>query len=369
MIDELELLRDRLASWSGDNLTFMEVCGTHTMAAARSGLHSLLPPKIRLISGPGCPVCVTPVDYLDHALALAKLDGVTIATFGDLMRVPGSVVPGSIDDTSRAAPPSLADARARGADVRIVYSPLDAIALAARYPERHVVFLGVGFETTAPILAASILIARDQELDNFSMLSAAKTIPEAMEALANADDLALNGFLCPGHVSVILGANAYLPLAENHGIPCAIAGFEPLEIMRGVASLVGQVQSREARVDNCYPGAVCPEGNRKARETLYRVFEPADSIWRGLGKIPGSGLALRSEYSVFDASARFDIALPKPVEPKGCRCGEVLRGVLKPEGCGLFGTTCTPEAPRGACMVSSEGSCAAAYHYTTGERR
>ncbi|MBW2526829.1 MAG: hydrogenase formation protein HypD [Deltaproteobacteria bacterium] len=336
----------------------MEVCGTHTMAAARSGLRTVLPSQLRLISGPGCPVCVTEVGYVDHALALARRNEVIIATFGDLVRVPGSA-----PLERREAPPTLSLARAEGCDVRVVYSPRDALALATAEPRREVVFLGVGFETTAPALAAAVAAAAAARIDNFSMLLAAKTIPEALAQLAAAPDVALDGLLCPGHVSVILGPEAYEPVVSRFGLPCAIAGFEPLEMLRGLKELVEQVVSGQPRVANCYPGAVRPGGNPKARALVDRVFEPCDARWRGLGTIPGSGLEFRPDYRRLDASRRFDVELPEPVEPRGCRCGDVLRGLLDPIDCGLFGTHCTPEAPRGACMVSSEGSCAARYHY------
>jgi hydrogenase expression/formation protein HypD len=336
----------------------MEVCGTHTMAAARAGLRQLLPGGIRLISGPGCPVCVTPVGYVDHALALAELREVTIATFGDLLRVPGSA-----RGPRPSAAPSLASARAAGADVRVVYSPLDALALARAHPERQVVFLGVGFETTAPALAAALLQAQSSGLGNFSMLLAAKTIPAPLEALASSPELGLDGLLCPGHVSVVLGTEVYRPLAERYHVPCAIAGFEPVEMLRGLGALVEQVGSGQARVDNCYPGAVQPGGNPKAQAAMARAFQPMDSVWRGLGLIPRSGLAVRPELAAYDAARRFAVALPEPVEPSGCRCGDVLRGVLDPVDCPLFGSVCTPEEPQGACMVSSEGSCAARYLY------
>jgi hydrogenase expression/formation protein HypD len=347
-----------LGTWRGKDLTFMEVCGTHTMAAARAGLRQLLPASIRLISGPGCPVCVTPVGYVDHAMALAALPGVTITTFGDLLRVPGSA-----RGPKRTAAPSLATARAAGGDVRVVFSPLDALALARAHPERQVVFLGVGFETTAPTLAAAVLQAAASGLENFSMLVAAKTIPTPLEVLASSPELRLDGLLCPGHVSVVLGSEIYRPLCERFRLPCAIAGFEPVEMLRGLGALVDQVRSGEARVDNCYPGAVRPGGNPKARAAIERAFRPVDSVWRGLGPIPHSGLALRDELSAYDAARRFEVKLPAPVEPAGCRCGDVLRGVLDPADCPLFGGLCTPEQPQGACMVSSEGSCAARYQY------
>jgi len=338
----------------------MEVCGTHTMAAARSGLRQLLPANIRLVSGPGCPVCVTPVGYVDHALALAAEPNISIATFGDLVRVPGSAAP-----DVKTAPPSLASARAKGADVRVVYSPLDALAMARERPDRPIVFLGVGFETTAPTIAAAILQAADQGLANFTVLSAAKTIPEALGLLATSDELGLDGLLCPGHVSVILGSEAYQPLAKKLSVPCAIAGFEPVEMLRAIVALVDQISAQSPRVDNCYPAAVRRAGNPKARSIIQKVFEPHDSAWRGLGTIGGSGLAIRNEYAAHDATKRFTVELPEPIEPAGCRCGEVLQGVLDPAQCPLFGKVCTPERPTGACMVSSEGSCAARYHYLT----
>ncbi|MDJ0763173.1 MAG: hydrogenase formation protein HypD [Myxococcota bacterium] len=358
----IDQLIETIQSYDGPRLTFMEVCGTHTMAAARFGIRALLPKTIRLVSGPGCPVCVTPVGYVDHALAFAEKKGVVIATFGDLMRVPGS----SPQDGD-GVPRSLTTARAKGADVRVVYSALDAIEIARKSPQLEVVFLGVGFETTAPALAATILKAAEQDIKNFSMLSAAKTIPEAMDVLSSAEDLNLNGFLCPGHVSAILGSEMYRPLAEKYGLACAIAGFEPGEILCGLNSLISQTMAGKPMVDNCYASVVRDQGNPIAREMMYRVFKPCDSVWRGIGSIRGSGLCIRAELAGFDAAKKFDVSLPRPREPKGCRCGEVLRGVIDPPKCALFGKACTPDAPQGACMVSSEGSCAASYNYQLGE--
>ncbi len=349
----------RLAARAPARLTFMEVCGTHTVSAARSGLYGLLPDGIRLISGPGCPVCVTPVGYLDHALALCRLPGLTLATFGDLMRVPGSTASGKPGE-----PTSLALARARGADVRPVYSPRDALQLAVDGPERQVVFLGVGFETTAPAIASVIARAAEQGLGNFSVLAACKSIVPALEALAGAGEILIDGFMCPGHVSVVIGADAYRPLCERLALRCAIAGFEPVEMLLAIEALCSQVAQGQSRVDNCYPAAVSAGGNPRAREVLYRVFEPCDSEWRGLGTIPDSGFAVRARYTDFDAGSRFPVRLPEPREHPGCRCGEVLRGVLAPGQCALFGRDCRPETPRGACMVSSEGSCAAHYRYS-----
>jgi hydrogenase expression/formation protein HypD len=358
-MEQRALIEDCVAelnTWQGPPVTFMEVCGTHTMAIARFGLRDLLPQTIRLISGPGCPVCVTPVAFVDHALALAALEQVTVATFGDMMRVPGS---SKEDDPA----PTLTLARARGADVRVVYSPADALDIAEADPHREVVFIGVGFETTAPALAATVLRAEARGLRNVSLLSAAKTIPEVMTLLAEADDLALDGFICPGHVSAVLGTDAYLPIAAHHELACAVAGFEPAEILRGLVSLTRQIKDKSFRVDNCYPGVVRREGNPRAREVMYSVFTPAAAEWRGIGLIDGSGLAIRSELAAFDAAKRFNVVLPPPEEPKGCRCGDILKGIINPLDCPLFGNLCTPEHPKGACMVSSEGSCAASFHY------
>jgi len=331
-------------------VTFMEVCGTHTMAVRRNGLPSLFPETVRLISGPGCPVCVTPVGYVDHALALAEQPDVTITTFGDLIRVPGSFS-------------SLERARAQGASVEVVYSPLDALALARRRPDRQVVFLGVGFETTAPTAAAAIRQAAKEGLENFSVLGAHKVIPPAMELLASAPDLALDGFLCPGHVSTIIGTEAYRPIAEDFGLPCVVAGFEPLDVMQGLVMLTAQVRSGRSDVENQYRSVVRPEGNPRAMAVIEELFEPEDTTWRGLGTIPASGLKIREEFAHYDAARRFQVDLPQPVEPKGCLCGEILKGTRQPADCPLFGSRCTPRNPVGACMVSSEGTCAAHYRY------
>jgi hydrogenase expression/formation protein HypD len=360
-----EQITSRIASKAGVRpLTFMEVCGTHTMAAARFGLRSILPPNIRLISGPGCPVCVTPVEYVDHALALAAFQEVTIATFGDMMRVPGSM-----PREDGEMPKNLIRARAEGADVRVVYSPLDALKIAKSNPLRQVVFLGVGFETTAPTLAAAIQRARVEAVENFSLLTATKTIPEAMASLAGAPDLKIDGFLCPGHVSAVIGSEVYRPLAERAGLACAIAGFEPLEILEGLAALVDQVIEERPVVANCYGSVVRAEGNPTAKDILYQVFEPCAGRWRGIGIIEGSGLAIRDRFIEFDAAKRFEVFLDDPREPEGCRCGDVLKGIIDPFECALFAEACTPAHPRGACMVSSEGSCAASYNYRLEEKR
>ena len=328
----------------------MEVCGTHTMAIAQFGLKSLLPEQVKLVSGPGCPVCVTPVGYIDHAIALAGLPDTVITTFGDLLRVPGS----------RS---SLMAERAKGADIRIVYSALDAVKLATELPEKQVIFLGVGFETTTPTVAASILAAQQQGRANFSVLTSHKTMPGPMQALSADPELKIRGYLCPAHVSTVIGADAYRPLAEKFGIPCVVTGFEPADLLQGVLMLVRQCRVGRAAVENQYRRAVSDQGNTKAQELIRRVFEPADAVWRGLGVLPESGLVLREAYAAFDAARRFQVALPDACEPAGCRCGDVLTGRIAPADCPLFGTVCSPETPVGACMVSSEGSCAADWRY------
>ncbi|HEU0265362.1 MAG TPA: hydrogenase formation protein HypD [Geobacterales bacterium] len=340
----------RLVDGRPQPIRLMEVCGTHTMAIHQYGLRNLLPPQVRLVSGPGCPVCVTPNSYLDRAVALGRLSDVTLATFGDMLRVPGSST-------------SLMEERARGTDIRIVYSPLDAVRLAQRLPERRVVFLGVGFETTAPTVAASILEAERLNLTNYSVLAAHKTMPQAMELLSADPDLGINGYLCPAHVSAIIGANAYEPLVQQFHIPCVVTGFEPADVLAGVEMLLQQIVTGESRVEIEYRRAVTKEGNERARQVMAQVFAPSDAVWRGLGTIAGSGLRIREAYGRFDAEPTLPVEVEPTREHAGCRCGDVLRGRLDPSDCPLFGVSCTPETPVGACMVSSEGSCAAAYKY------
>ena len=328
-------------------LTFMEVCGTHTMAIARFGLRDLLPPEVRLVSGPGCPVCVTAMGDLDKAIALARLPEVTLTTFGDLMRVP-------------ASRSSLAAERAAGADVRVVYSPRDAVEIAAGESDRQVVFAGIGFETTAPTVAAALLEAQAHGLRNFSVLSMHKTMPPPLEALLDLGETDIGGFVLPGHVSVVTGSACYEFLAREYGVGGVIAGFEAYDVLDALLRLARQT---ETAIEIEYGRAVRPEGNLVAQRLMAQVFEPRDADWRGLGVITGSGLGLREEYAPFDAERRFDVDAGEPLEPTGCRCGEVLRGVLDPAECALFGARCTPEDPVGACMVSSEGACAARYRF------
>lgn len=338
------------ARYLTEPVRFMEVCGTHTMAIARFGLKSLLPPQVGLISGPGCPVCVTPVQYLDQAIALAGCPDTIITTFGDLLRVPGSCS-------------TLMKERAKGAAVSVVYSALDAVKLAAGQPDKQVIFLGVGFETTAPTAAAAILTAERQRLDNFFVLSSHKTMPEAMRLLTADPALRLRGYLCPAHVSAVIGSDTYRSLAEEFGVPCVVTGFEPADILQGILLLVRQCRSGCAVVENQYSRAVTPSGSHAAQLLLRQVFEPVTAVWRGLGEIPGSGLRLRTAYEHFDATRLLPVEAAPALEPAGCRCGEVLTGRIEPTDCPLFAISCTPETPVGACMVSSEGSCAAVWRY------
>jgi len=331
-------------------MTLMEVCGTHTMAIYQHGIRALLPPAIRLISGPGCPVCVTPIGYVDHAVALARRPGTILATFGDMLRVPGSSS-------------SLLREKAQGADVRIVYSPLDAVALAEKNPQQTVVFLGVGFETTAPTIAGSVVAARHRGLDNYFVLTAHKTMPAPMAALTADPALQVDGYICPAHVSAIIGATPYEELAARYRVPCVITGFEPLDMLQGILLLARQVMAGEARVEIEYSRVVRPEGNLKAQALLAEVFTPCDAVWRGIGNIPDSGLAFRGDWRAFDAATQLVVAVEPAQEHPGCRCGEILKGQIGPRDCPLFRTVCTPEDPVGACMVSSEGTCAAEYKY------
>ncbi|WP_020677342.1 hydrogenase formation protein HypD [Geopsychrobacter electrodiphilus] len=331
-------------------MTLMEVCGTHTMSIYQHGIRSLLPTQVRLISGPGCPVCVTPITYVDQAVAYARRPATIVATFGDMIRVPGS--------TS-----NLLREKAKGADVRIVYSPLDAVAIAEKNPDTAVVFLGVGFETTAPTIGGSLLEVERRGLSNFFVLCAHKTMPAPMIALTSDPELKVDGYICPAHVSAVIGSDAYRPLAEQYGIPCVVTGFEPVDMLRGIQLLVKQVVAGEARVECEYSRIVKPQGNLKAQTILARVFEPCDAEWRGIGSIPASGLQLRAEYQKFNALSALPVEVEEAKEHRGCLCGEILKGKVTPKQCPLFREACTPEHPIGACMVSSEGTCSAEYKY------
>lgn len=333
-----------------EHATLMEVCGTHTVAIARNGIRDLMPEGLRLASGPGCPVCVTCNRDIDTVIALARIPNVTITTFGDMTRVPGS--------TS-----SLLAEQAAGRSVEIVYSPLDALAFAKAHPEREVVFVGVGFETTTPLVAMAIKRAKAMGLSNFTVFAAHKNMPGALELLVGDPTLELDALILPGHVSTIIGAEPYRFLAEKYGIPGVITGFEPVDVLQGIAMLVRQLHEGRAEVEIAYSRGVMPEGNPVALAAIDEVFETCTATWRGLGDIPGSGYRIRDEFANFDAVRRFEPDVEPTRDPKGCRCGDVLRARIAPNECPLFRTVCTPENPVGPCMVSSEGSCAAYYRY------
>jgi hydrogenase expression/formation protein HypD len=343
----------RLAGSVGRPVRIMEVCGTHTVAIRRAGIPSLLPDNLQLISGPGCPVCVTPTGYIDNALALLRRPEVLLASFGDMLKVPGS----DGDSLSR---------HTGGGRVRVLYSPAELPALAAQH-EGPVVFLAIGFETTIPTIAAALLAAERQGQDNLYLYTAFKTVPPALRALLSGGNLALDAFLLPGHVSVILGEEPYRFLEEPGGVPGVITGFEPLDILDGILAALRQVAASSHRVENRYTRAVRPEGNPRARRVTDTVLEPAEALWRGLGVIPWSGMKLRKPFERRDAALRFELPPMTNCEPPGCSCARVLQGLAEPRQCPLFGGACTPERPVGPCMVSSEGSCAAEYRY--GESR
>jgi len=355
-IDEFrdpKLARNLLASIearSTRSVQFMEFCGGHTHAIFRHGLRQMLPPTVQLRSGPGCPVCVTANADLDRAIALAMLPDVILTTFGDMLRVPGSHS-------------SLQTAKAEGADVRMVYSTLDALQMAREQPDRAVIFLGIGFETTAPTVAATVLQADAEGLDNFYVLSLHKLTPPATCAILDAGEVNLAGIIGPGHVTTIIGSEAWEFLPREYGVPCAVAGFEPLDILRSVAALVEMAEDGQAAVANTYSRCVRPEGNQRALDIVYRIFEVSEADWRGLGRVPASGLALRPEYARFNAALAFPVDPGPTREHKGCRCGDLLRGVAEPPDCPLFRGVCTPAHPIGPCMVSTEGACAAWFRY------
>ncbi len=331
-------------------VNLMEVCGTHTVAIFKHGIRQFLPEKVNLLSGPGCPVCVTPNADIDKAIALAQNASVILATFGDMMKVPGSYS-------------SLHQVRATGADIRVVYSVLDALRIAEDNPRKSVVFFGVGFETTAPTTAGAVIEAERRGIDNFFFLSVHKLIPPAMKALLDSDEVHIDGFICPGHVSTIIGSQPYEFIPREYGIPCVIAGFEPLDILQAIDRLLEQINAEEPRVVIQYRRAVRKEGNPTALKYLSTVFEVTDTCWRGIGIIPESGLKLDQLYKRFDAEYAFKIAFRPPKEAPDCRCGDILRGVSMPRECRLFAKVCTPEHPVGPCMVSTEGTCSAWYLY------
>ncbi|MFN8059885.1 MAG: hydrogenase formation protein HypD [Vicinamibacterales bacterium] len=328
----------------------MEVCGGQTHAIIRHGIDQMLPPEIELIHGPGCPVCVTPLETIDQALAIASRPNVTFCSFGDMLRVPGSTK-------------DLFQVKSEGADVRVVYSPLDAVRIAAAEPGREVVFFGIGFETTAPANAMAVVQARAGGLRNFSVLVSHVLVPPAIEAIMTSPTTRVQAFLAAGHVCCVMGLREYPPLASRFHTPIVATGFEPLDVLEGIRRAVRQLEAGEAFVENAYARVVTMEGNRPAQKMLAEVFEVTDRTWRGIGRIPRSGWRLADPFREFDAASRFDVASIRTEESPLCRSGEVLQGVLKPNACPAFGTACTPRTPLGATMVSSEGACAAYYHY------
>ena len=343
-------LLSRIESRSQRPIRLMEFCGGHTHAIMRYGLRSLLPPTVDLRSGPGCPVCVTANADLDRAIALSRVPDLILTTFGDMVRVPGSRE-------------SLQDAKASGADVRLVYSTLDALKIARENPTQPVVFLGVGFETTAPTVAAAILQAQAEGLGNFSVLSLHKLTPPATRAILDSGEIALDGIIGPGHVTTIIGASAWEFLPSEYNMPAAVAGFEPLDILRAVADLVDMIEDEKPGVSNSYARSASQQGNPTAMEVMGRAFEGSTAEWRGLGTVPDSGLSIRPELIQFDAAHLYEIDPGPTKEHKGCLCGDVLRGTVTPPECPLFGKACTPVRPIGPCMVSAEGACAAYYQF------
>ncbi len=331
-------------------LKLMEVCGTHTVEIFRHGIRDVIPKDITLLSGPGCPVCVTSVRDVDAAITIAKTPRVIMTTFGDMMRVPGGKE-------------SLLEARSEGADVRVLYSPLDALTLAQKEPTREIVFFGTGFETTSPLIAASIAQAEQAGIRNISVYAAFKLVPPALKALLDSADVQVDGFLLPGHVSTIIGKRPYEFVAAKYKKPAVITGFEAKEIIEGILMIARQIAQNRSAVEIQYRNVVREEGNPRAVALLDRYFEPADAYWRGIGVIPGSGLKLREQYAAFDANRKFNPPLSDGAEPELCSCGDILRGVKIPTECALFGTGCTPDNPVGPCMVSTEGSCAAYFKY------
>ncbi|MFI1585832.1 hydrogenase formation protein HypD [Embleya sp. NPDC020630] len=343
LLDEIRATVTR--PWS-----IMEVCGGQTHTIIRHGIDQLLPTEVELIHGPGCPVCVTPLEVIDKALAIAARPGVIFCSFGDMLRVPG---------TDR----DLFRVRSEGGDVRVVYSPLDALTIARDNPDREVVFFGIGFETTAPPNAMTVYQAKRLGIRNFSLLVSHVRVPPAIEAIMNSPDCRVQGFLAAGHVCSVMGVEEYPELAERHRVPIVVTGFEPLDILEGIRRTIHQLERGEHTVDNAYARAVREQGNPAAKTMLADVFEVTDRAWRGIGVIPDSGWRLSSRYRDYDAEYRFEVTGIDTLEPAECRSGEVLQGLLKPNECEAFGTTCTPRNPLGATMVSSEGACAAYYLY------
>lgn len=352
---EARSLVERIRALVDEPVALMEVCGTHTVAISRYGLRSMLPEGLKLLSGPGCPVCVTPLSEIDRAIAIAREPGVILTTFGDMVRVPGS----------RS---SLEEAKSEGADVRILYSPSEALEIAEADSGREVVFVGVGFETTSPTVAATVRDAERRGIGNFSVLPFFKRVPPALDMLARLPERALDGFICPGHVSAIIGSLAYEPVAREHNIPCVVVGFEPLDILAGIVMLLEQVRetrtgAARARVETEYCRAVTPEGNQAAQKIMADALAVCDAEWREIGTIEESGYELSDRLGSYDARGRIPVDIGEPAPRGGCICGEIMLGLKLPTDCPSFGTACTPRDPVGPCMVSTEGACAAFYKY------
>ncbi len=341
-------LSEKIKKTSNKNISLMEVCGGHTHAIHKFGIPSLLPQNIKLLSGPGCPVCVTSKKYIDQVIAYSRINNVIIATFGDLIRVPGSYS-------------SLLKEKAHGQDIRIVYSSLDALDIAKKNKDKSIIFLAIGFETTAPTTASAILKANEEKINNFFVVSSHKIMPPAMQAIID-EGVMIDGYICPGHVSVITGSVIYEPLVKKYNVGCVISGFEPIDIMQSILMLVCQKESNN-KVEIQYKRAVKKEGNIKAKNIMNKVFELKDDWWRGIGIIKKSGLKIKTDFIKYDAEKNFNIILDETIEDKGCICGEILKGIKTPKNCNLFAKKCTPENPIGACMVSNEGACSAYYRY------
>jgi len=342
------MLVEKIKRSAHGSARLMEFCGSHTAAILKYGLRQLLPSEVEMLSGPGCPVCVTAQEDIDRAVALAQTPGIIMCTFGDMLKVPGTYS-------------SLQQARAEGCDVRTVYSTLDALEIAKQNADKSVVFLGVGFETTAPTIAASVTIAQSQQLRNYSVFSLAKLCPPVMKALLDGGEVKIDGIICPGHVSAIIGSRPYEFIAHDYGIACVVAGFEPVDVLMAVDMLLEQIKDGKPRVEIAYGRSVSQEGNLHAQKLLSEVFEPMTASWRGVGSVADSGYKIRDLYKEYDAERLFEIKTGPAKEPVGCRCGDVLRGIIKPPACPLFGRVCLPECPTGPCMVSGEGACASYY--------
>lgn len=346
LIKLIEILSKKI----NKQLNIMEVCGTHTAEIFRHGIKDILPDSIKLISGPGCPVCVTSIDDIDKAIAISKLENTIVATFGDMMRVPGGTQ-------------SLSEARAEGADIRVIYTPTESLNIARLNKDKKVVFLSIGFETTTPLIAATLSEAEKNKIDNFYIYPANKLLPPALEFLLKSGEIKIDGFLLPGHVSTIIGSQIYDFIAHKYSVPCVITGFGAEDILTGIAMLLRQVYENRKEVETQYKSVVTKEGNKKALSLIAEYFEPADAYWRGIGVIKNSGLSLRKSFKHRDINSLYNIDVIESDEPLGCMCGYILKGLMSPADCGLFGDKCTPLNPIGACMVSEEGSCAIYFKY------